>query len=232
MRIAVVGLGRMGRAVVAEARQRGHDVVAAIGRDGNADGAALTREGLAGAEVVFEFTRPDAAPGNLARLARLGQRVVTGTTGWASELPAIARMVEESDGALLHAANFSIGMHLTRHAARILARLLRHLPDYDAAIRETHHRKKLDAPSGSALVLQADLREIDPSRPWPIASLRVGAVPGTHELVVDGPRESITLAHTVRDRAAFAEGALVAGEWLRTRSGVFTFDDVITGGTA
>lgn len=232
MRIAVVGLGRMGRAVVAEASQRGHEVVATVGRDGNADGTALTLERLAGADVVFEFTRPDAAPGNLARLARLGQRVVTGTTGWTAELPRLSRMVEESGGALLHAANFSIGMHLTRHAARTLARLLRHLPDYDAALRETHHRKKLDAPSGSALVLQADLREIDPSRPWPIASLRVGAVPGTHELVVDGSRESITLTHTVRDRAVFAEGALVAGEWLRTRSGVFTFDDVITGGSA
>lgn len=232
MRIAVVGLGRMGRAVVAEASQRGHEVVATVGRDGNADGAALTLERLAGADVVFEFTRPDAAPANLARLARLGQRVVTGTTGWSAELPRISRMVEESRGALLHATNFSIGMHLTRHAARTLARLLRHLPDHDAALRETHHRKKLDAPSGSALLMQAELREIDPSRPWPIASLRVGAVPGTHELVVDGPRESITLTHTVRDRAVFAEGALVAGEWLRTRSGVFTFDDVLTGGSA
>lgn len=231
MRIAVVGLGRMGRAILAVAEQRGHEVVAAIGREDNPGGTALTRERLGAAEVVFEFTRPDAAPPNLERLAVLGARVVTGTTGWQPELPRVTRMFE-GGGGLLHATNFSIGMLLTRHAARTLARLLRRFPDYDAVLHETHHARKLDAPSGSALTLQADLRAADPDRPYPITATRVGSAPGTHELLVDGPRETVALVHTVRDRAVFAEGAVAAGEWLRGRTGVFTFDDVITGGPA
>jgi 4-hydroxy-tetrahydrodipicolinate reductase len=232
MRVAVVGLGRMGRSVLAAAERRGHEVVLAIGREGNEGGAALTPERLTGLDVAFEFTGPDSAAANLTRMALPGLAVVTGTTGWTTELPRLAELYRRRGSALLHAANFSIGMHLTRHAARTLARLLHRFPDYDAALRDIHHARKLDAPSGTALALQADCRAADPGRPWPIASERIGTVPGTHALIVDGPGESITLTHTVRDRAVFAEGAVVAGEWLAGRTGVHTFEDVITGGPA
>jgi 4-hydroxy-tetrahydrodipicolinate reductase len=230
MRVAMVGMGRMGTAVVREAERRGHAVVATIGHADNPDGAALDR--LAGVDVVFEFTRPDAATANLERLLRSGHRVVTGTTGWTTELPRLSELVHRHGGALLHAANFSLGMHVARLAARELARLLAGLSGFDAAIRETHHRQKLDAPSGTALALQADLRAADPSREYPIASERVGHVPGTHTLLVDGEHETITLTHTARNRAVFAAGAVVAGEWLAGRHGVFTFDHVITGGSS
>lgn len=231
MRVAIVGLGRMGGEIASEAERRGHVVVARVGRDRNGNGSGLTRDALAGAEVVFEFTRPDAAPGNLERLAALGATVVCGTTGWDGELPRISALVRASAGALLHATNFSIGMHLTRHAARALAELLPRFPDFDTAIHETHHNRKLDSPSGTARTLQADLKAADPTREHPITSTRVGSVPGTHSLVIDGERETIELTHTARDRSIFATGAVVAGEWLRGRRGVFTFDDLFRGGT-
>lgn len=230
MRIAVVGLGRMGREVALEAERRGHAVVARIGREGNAGGAGLSPAALGGAEVVLEFTRPDAAPGNLVALARLGATVVTGTTGWSDQLPKVAEAVARGGGALLHASNFSIGIHLMRHAARTLARLLPRFPELDAALHETHHRRKLDRPSGTALTLQADLRAADPGRDYPIDSTRLGHVPGTHALAIDGERESLELIHTARDRGVFAQGALTAAEWVRGRRGVYTFDDLFLGG--
>jgi 4-hydroxy-tetrahydrodipicolinate reductase len=233
MRVAIVGPGRMGAAIRREAERRGHPVVATIGREENPTGDGITRERLAGAEVVFEFTRPDAAVTNLERLMRLGQTVVTGTTGWTADLPRLARLAQEHHAALLHAANFSIGVQVLRHAAGAAAALLRGRPEFDAALREQHHRRKLDAPSGTALALQAELRAADPSREFPITSQRLGWAPGTHEVVIDAEYETITLSHVVRDRAVFAAGAVLAGEWLAGRrgggGGVFTFDQVLTG---
>jgi len=229
MRVAIVGHGKMGSAVAREAGRRGHEVVATIDLAENPSGGGLTADALAGAEVTFEFTTPAAAPGNLARLAELGCRIVTGTTGWHDQLPRIEPLVASGGGALLYAANFSLGMMAMRHAVRALTRALRHRPEFDAALHEAHHNKKLDAPSGTALLLQSDLRSEDSTRAWPITSERVGWVPGTHRLTFDAEFETVTVTHTARDRAVFAVGAVVAGEWLLGRRGVFTFDDVLTG---
>jgi len=226
IRIAVVGLGRMGRAVIAEAEARGHTVAATIGGADNSAQEALTPARLDGSQVAIEFTRPNVAPANLARLIDLGMPVVTGTTGWLDRLPALVDQVSARNGALLHAANFSPGLQLLLAAARAVAARLASDPSFDAAIAETHHRKKLDAPSGTALLLQRELRAVDSSRPYAITSQRIGAVPGTHSLLLDAPHESLELTHTVRDRSVFAAGAVMAAEWLLGRRGVFTFDDL------
>jgi 4-hydroxy-tetrahydrodipicolinate reductase len=227
IRIAVVGLGRMGRAVVEEAERRGHQVVARI--DGPAGRRGLDAASLGGPDVAIEFTRPDAVVGNLRRLIDLGVTVVTGTTGWQGELVEVTELVRSRRGALLHAANFSIGAQLMLRLARDLGRMLAGRPEFDAAIHECHHRKKVDAPSGTALALQRAVREGDPGRPYPITSERVGSVPGIHTLTVDGERESLSLTHAVRDRATFAVGAVSAAEWLVGRSGVFRFETVLFG---
>lgn len=236
MRVALIGTGKMGRAIARVAVTRGHQVVAELGRGDNPGGSGITPERLGHPDVVFEFTTPDAAPANLLALARHRLPTVTGTTGWTDRLPEIAQAVERAGGALLHAANFSIGLHLFLTAARCLADAARTRPEFDAAIVETHHTAKRDAPSGTALRLQSALHDADPSRAFPITSLRLGAVPGTHRLAYDGPFESVDLVHTVRDRAVFADGAVRAGEWLQgggegRRRGVFTFDDMLRGGT-
>ncbi|MEZ4458099.1 MAG: hypothetical protein R2882_16365, partial [Gemmatimonadales bacterium] len=107
LRIAVIGQGRMGRAVVTEATRRGHEIVAAVGGSGNRDLRELTVAGLGGADVAIEFTTPDAAPAVVGRLVDLGVAVVSGTTGWAEGLAAVRAAVERRGGALLHASNFS-----------------------------------------------------------------------------------------------------------------------------
>ena len=230
MRIVIVGNGRMGRAVAALAEQRGHTIHGMVASGENPGGAALTAARLAGADVAVEFTRPDAAPANLERLVDAGIPTVAGTTGWSAELPRIARLVEGRGGALLHAANFSVGVHLFLRVARDLARRFAGHPEFDAFILEEHHAAKLDAPSGTARVLQEGLRQSDPARPFPITSVRAGAIPGIHSVSYDGAYETVSLSHVARSREGFAAGALAAAEWLPGHPGVHTFEDMLFGG--
>ena len=232
MKILIVGNGRMGRAVATLAESRGHAVHATIGGGENAGGQALTRERLAGADVAIEFTRPDAVVANLERLIEAGVPTVTGTTGWSPELPRITRLVEERRGALLHASNFSAGVHLFLRTARELARRFAGHSDFDSFILEEHHAGKRDAPSGTARQLQAMLQEGDPDRPFPITSIRAGAIPGTHVVTYDAPSETVSLTHAARNRQGFAAGALAAAEWLPGHPGVHTFEEMLFGASA
>lgn len=230
MRLVIVGNGRMGRAVAELAEERGHLVRAIVGREANAGGAALTPALLAGADAAVEFTRPDAVVANLERLIEAGIPTVTGTTGWSAELPRIAGLVEARRGALLHAANFSVAVHLFLRAARDLAARFAGRPEFDGFILEEHHAGKRDAPSGTALALRAKLREADAAREFPITSIRAGAIPGTHVVTYDGPHDTVTLSHVARSRRGFAAGALTAAEWLPGRAGVYDFDAMLFGG--
>jgi 4-hydroxy-tetrahydrodipicolinate reductase len=227
LRIAIIGNGKMGRAVAALATQRGHQIHTTVGRLENSGGQALTPERLQGADVAVEFTRPDAAVMNLERLIDLRIPTVTGTTGWLDALPQIRSRVEQHGGALLHAANFSVGVHLFLLAARALAEGFRERPDFAVTIHEEHPASKLDAPSGTALMLQRRLWEMDPGRRFPITSVRAGDTPGTHTLTYQAPNETVILRHESRSRDVFAAGAVAAAEWLPGHHGVFTFDDML-----
>ena len=229
MKIAIIGNGKMGRAVAELAGDRGHVIHTVVNRVENPGGRALTRERLSGVEVAIEFTRPDAAVGNLEQLIRLGIPTVTGTTGWTEELPRVSALVEQRGGSLLHAANFSVGVHLFFHAARDLARRFRGRPEFTVSIHEEHHAAKVDAPSGTALLLQRQLWAEEPGRRFPITSVRSGEAPGNHTLTYQGKFETISLAHVTRSRQVFAAGALAAAEWLPGHTGVFTFEDMLFG---
>lgn len=230
MRIVIVGDGRMGRAVRRLAEERGHTIHALVGAAENPGGRALAADRLAGADVAVEFTTPAAAAANLERLIEAGVPTVTGTTGWLEALPRITALVERRGGALLHAANFSLGVHLFLRTARELARRFAGRAEFDAFILEEHHAAKLDAPSGTARELQARLAAADPERAFPITSIRAGATPGTHLVAYDGPYERVTLSHEARSRDGFAAGALAAAEWLPGHPGIHTIDDMLGGG--
>jgi len=230
-RLAIVGTGRMGRAVRQLADERGWPVIAEIGGDENRDGSALTAARLAGVEVVVEFTTPDAAPANAIACARAGVPVVVGTTGWHAERAHVEGAVHDAGGALFTAANFSLGVNVFWRVAERAAALLATLPGFDAHIVETHHAAKRDAPSGTALELERRVAE-SLGHAVPVTSVRVGAVPGTHELLFDGMYESLRIEHVARDRRVFAEGALLAAAWLAAawregRRGLFTMDDLL-----
>jgi 4-hydroxy-tetrahydrodipicolinate reductase len=224
MRIAIVGYGRMGHAVEAAALSRGHEIAATLDV-----GDALTPDRLAGADVAVEFTQPDAAPGNIARLIEAGVPVVAGTTGWHGELPRLTALIARRGGALLWATNFSVGVQLFLRAARHLAAGFAGHPAFDGFIVEEHHAKKLDAPSGTALTLHQVVTGADPERRYPVTAIRAGSIPGIHRLAYDGPHDTVTLEHVARSRDGFAAGAVVAAEWLPGRRGVFTFEEMLFG---
>ena len=221
--LALIGLGRMGRALVDLAPDRGFQVVARLGR-----GQAITRESLAGAVVAIEFTVPESAAANVFACAAAGCPVVVGTTGWYGQLPAVTAEVDRSGGAMLYAPNFSVGVAIFHRIVAEAARLFAGAASFDAHLVETHHAAKKDAPSGTAAALEQTAATAS-GKPLPITSVRVGSVPGTHELVFDAPFEQVRLVHEARDRRVFAEGALVAARWLVEvgRRGVFTMQDVL-----
>jgi len=229
MRLALIGYGKMGHAIETLAVERGHVIHAVIAGADNRNGHALGIERLAGVEVALEFTRPDAAAGNIEQLVRAGIPVVTGTTGWLDRFPEIEQLVRQHGGSLLHSPNFSVGVQLFLRAAGDLARRFANRPGFEASIVEQHHAGKLDAPSGTAVRLREVTRSRDPSREFPISSVRAGAIPGIHTLAYDSSVESVRLEHTAHGREAFAAGALAAAEWLPGHRGVFTFEEMLFG---
>ena len=230
LRIALVGDGKMGRAINDLARERGIVVTAMLGAGDNDGGKSITRDKLGDADTVIEFTEPHAAPANILAAVRAGYAVVTGTTGWGSDLASVSAAVEKANGALVHAPNFSIGVNLFLAIAAAAGQIMRSAPEFDPHLVETHHTAKKDAPSGTAIAIEREA-SAGLSRSIPTTSVRTGHVPGTHELTFDGAFEQIRLTHMARDRRVFADGALRAAEWVRGRQGVFTMHDVLDLGT-
>jgi 4-hydroxy-tetrahydrodipicolinate reductase len=224
MRLAIVGLGKMGREVSAMAAARGHDVVWTLSRPENPGGAGLTPERLAAADVVLEFTAPDAAVHNLLVLARAGSRVVCGTTGWQRELPGVSEAFARGGGALVHGTNFSVGVRLYFETAQAAAERFPRA-GYAAYLVEEHHAAKRDAPSGTAKTLASIVAEAGGTLP-PTVSVRAGSIPGLHRLVFESPEDEIELIHRARGRAGFAKGAVWAAEHIAGRSGVFEFGEL------
>jgi len=225
--LALIGMGKMGRTLATLAPDAGFRVVAELDPS-RPDYAGITRESLRDAQVAIEFTTPHAAAENARACARAGCPVVVGTTGWYEQLDAVADDVERDGGALLTAPNFSVGVAIFDQIVAAAARIYARLPRFaDAHLVETHHSAKIDAPSGTAGAL-ARTASAALGRDVPITSIRVGHVPGTHELIFDSSFEQVRLVHEARDRRVFAEGALFAARWLVGRRGRFTLQDALS----
>lgn len=225
-RLALIGHGKMGVAVEQLAIEHGWVVSAVITADSNPDGSGITPTSLGGADVAVEFTTGHAAPGNVRACVRAACPVVVGTTGWDADRPRVEEDVLAGGGAMLWSPNFSIGVNLFWQVAELAAHLAGRTTCFDAHIVETHHAAKRDAPSGTALALQR-LATAAFGSEIPVTSVRVGAVPGTHELLLDAAFEQIRVVHEARDRRVFAEGALAAARWLIGRHGVYTMRDFL-----
>ncbi len=224
--IAVIGDGKMGRAIAEMVQARGWHLTAMLDQEHNRDGAGITRRALGDPDVAIEFTEPASAISNIMACVHEGVPVVVGTTGWYESLPAVVATANEEGASLLWAPNFSIGVNLFIELAREAAEIMAHSSDFSAAMVETHHSAKKDAPSGTALAITRAM-ESALGKPLPVTSIRTGSVPGTHELIFDGQYEQITMKHEARDRRVFADGALRAAQWLIGKKGVFTMRDVL-----
>jgi 4-hydroxy-tetrahydrodipicolinate reductase len=236
---ALIGYGRMGRAVEQQAALRGHTCTAAV--DPASGDTTFDPRRLGGARMAFEFTAPDAVEANLKALLAGGVSIVCGTTGWQPS-EALRATASEADAGCVWAPNFSIGVNLFFRVVDQAARAFAALGLHDPFVQEAHHRGKVDAPSGTArrlasIIVAADPRlesvlEGHPAGRLPpgrvqIVSTRAGAEPGTHRVGWDGAQDLVTLEHRARGREGFALGAVLAAEWLEGRRGMHSLDAVV-----
>jgi 4-hydroxy-tetrahydrodipicolinate reductase len=225
MKILIVGHGRMGQLVEALAPSYDAEIVGVV--DETSAATLADRERWRGVDVTIEFSHAQAFLENLPALVALGGNLVVGTTGWQPEAAAVRGAVEQAGLGAVVAANFSVGANLLDALAETAGRLVQPHADYGAFIHESHHAAKRDAPSGTALALKGALERGGLTRPIDVSSTRAGFIPGIHTVGFDGPSETVTLSHSVRDRATFAHGALVAARWVRGRRGWFTMQHVL-----
>jgi 4-hydroxy-tetrahydrodipicolinate reductase len=225
MNIVVLGRGKTGAMVAQLVQERGHSVATLASAD-NVDGSGLTREKLKGVDVVMDFTVPQAVVPNIEACTRAGVSVVVGTTGWHSELERVRALVERSGTGLIHSTNFSLGVNVFFEIARAASTAVSH--GYFARIMEKHHTQKKDSPSGTALTLKR-LMEKSGTPEIEITSIREGDTVGQHIILLDSPNDTMMLVHDSKSRRGFAEGALLAAEWIQGRPGVFEFAEVLKG---
>jgi 4-hydroxy-tetrahydrodipicolinate reductase len=223
MKLLILGRGKTGALVAAVARERGHDVQVMGGAE-NPGGAAITPAALSGIDAVIDFTTPQAVIPNIIGAMQAKKPIVVGTTGWYDKLPMVRDLVRESDGAFLYAPNFSIGVNIFFEVARAAAAAVRH--GYAAHIVERHHAQKKDSPSGTAARMQQIIQETS-GKQLEITSIREGDVVGTHVMLFDSPSDTMMFTHDAKSRRGFAEGAVVAAEWLAGKRGFFEFKDVL-----
>ncbi|HEU4712603.1 MAG TPA: dihydrodipicolinate reductase C-terminal domain-containing protein [Pyrinomonadaceae bacterium] len=226
MKLALIGNGAMGQMVAAEARKRGDEIGVVISSGDKDLAVDQLADQLQGHDAAIDFTVADAVIKNVEACVRAGVPLVEGTTGWKSDESRVKEIVAEHNGALVYGANFSIGVNLFYRLAEHAAKLFAAVEGYDPFIEEAHHKRKKDAPSGTAIKLRDIMSQHLPGD-IPTSSTRAGYIPGTHRIGFDSEPDQILLTHTARSRQGFASGALVAAHWIAGRTGTFEFAEVI-----
>lgn len=236
MRIALIGYGKMGKAIEEVALHRGHEIVISIDQPNLHE---FTKENLAKAEAAIEFTSPHSAPENVQKLLEFGVPVVCGSTGWTDQLDTMKKLCEEKGGAFAYSSNFSVGVNIFFEVNKKLAALMAPHKEYEVILEEIHHTQKKDAPSGTAITLAEQvLTEVKRKKQWvnelsdnpedlEIISQREDPAPGTHSVKYSSVIDTIEIIHTAHNRTGFATGAVLAAEFLKDRKGFFTMKEVL-----
>jgi 4-hydroxy-tetrahydrodipicolinate reductase len=236
MKIALIGYGKMGKAIEKIAAGNGDEIVLKIA---SANKDIFTVDNLKEADAAIEFTNPHSAVENIKKCMDAGVPVVCGTTGWLNQLDEIKSYCNKKNGAFIHASNFSIGVNLFFALNKYLASLMSDHKEYAVSIKETHHTQKKDAPSGTAISLAEQLlQSIKTKKGWvnaktndaaqlEIISERIGDVPGIHSIKYDSPTDFIEITHSAYNRKGFAGGALLAAKFIIGKHGIFSMQDVL-----
>ena len=230
MKFALLGYGRMGKAIEQIALDRGHQIVCKIDKN-------LSEGKLHEADAAINFSIPDAAADNISSALNQRVPVVCGTTGWLDAYQQVTQIAQERTTAFLYASNFSVGVNLFFKLNKVLAQMMKPHKEYKASMEETHHIHKLDAPSGTAITLAEGIIENSDLIDWKlgenakdslsIQSHREDEVPGTHSIKYESPIDDITIEHKAHNRKGFALGAVIAAEWMVGKKGIFNMDDVL-----
>jgi len=235
MNIALIGYGKMGKEIEKIALERGHSIVLKIDLN-NKD--SVTKEDLKKADVAIEFTTPHTVLDNIKKCFDADLPIVVGTTGWYHEFEKIKDATAKGNKTLFYATNFSLGVNLFFKVNKYLAELMNKYPDYEVSMEEIHHIHKLDKPSGTAITLaEQTIEKLDRKSKWSITEKgshilfiedkREGEVPGTHIMKYQSTIDDIEIMHKAHNRKGFALGSVVAAEFLKGKTGIFTMSDII-----
>ena len=231
MKIALLGYGRMGKAIEEIALDRNHEIILKIDLDTKNYDITL-------ADIAIDFSTPTAAYSNIKNCIENGVPVVSGTTGWLDQYQEILALCDQYNGSFIAASNFSLGVNVFFELNQQLAKMMAKISHYEASIEEIHHIQKLDSPSGTAITLAEGIIKHTDKKDWttdvtnsgkniPIISKRVPEVPGTHKITYTSTVDTIAIKHTAHNRHGFALGAIIAAEWLIDKKGVYTMKDVL-----
>ncbi len=238
--ITLIGYGKMGHMIASLAEAQSCRVRSII--DPTQEGCERQIRPEILADVCVDFSQPDTALDNIRQVAAAGKHLVVGTTGWHKHLDEVRELADEHNIGILWGANFSIGMNLFTRVIQYATSICDKFPLYDVCGWEMHHNQKADSPSGTAIQLaetilaessvknaavydKLDRRIL--SNELHFASLRGGAVPGTHSVIFDSETDSLELTHRARSRACFATGALQAARWISQRKGCHSFNQMM-----
>jgi 4-hydroxy-tetrahydrodipicolinate reductase len=236
MKIALIGYGKMGKAIEEIALQRGHTIGLKIDI---ATLAEFTKENLNKCDVAIEFTSPHTALQNIITCLDAGTPVVSGSTGWLEQWDTVKKKCEEKNGALLYSSNYSIGVNIFFELNKKLAELMNKQTNYEVSMEEIHHTQKKDAPSGTAITLAEQVMlNLDRKHKWVndqkptadellITSKRIDPAPGTHTVKYHSDIDDIEIIHTAHNRTGFATGAVLAAEFLKDKKGIYNMKDVL-----
>ncbi len=233
MNIALIGYGKMGKTIEKILISKGHQVNIKVGKEG------VHAHDFTGVDVAIEFSKPELACENVLFCLEHDIPVVCGTTAWDHELQEAISICHRVNGSFLYASNFSIGVNMFFEINKFAAKLMAQLTDYQLNIEEIHHTAKLDTPSGTAITLAKQILENNENfNAWTMADTpqnhelqivakRIDPAPGTHIVTYQSEIDSIQLTHTAHNRNGFAQGAVMAAEWLHDKKGVFSMSDVL-----
>lgn len=236
MNIALIGYGKMGKAIEEIALQRGHTCNLKIDINTTAD---FTKENLSKCDVAIEFTGPHSAVGNISKCLDAAIPTVSGSTGWLEHWAEIKNKCEALNGTFLYASNFSVGVNLFFELNKKLAQLMNSVEGYNVSMEEIHHTQKTDAPSGTAITLAEQVIEyFKRKNKWingpaqnddelSIISKRIDPAPGTHAIKYSSAIDDIEIIHTAHNRTGFATGAVLAAEFIAGKKGIFNMKDVL-----
>lgn len=226
MKIALIGYGAMGKPIKAIAQEKRHEILIIIdGTDANC-GADELAEKLKGADAAIDFSVAEAVRRNVEACVLASVPLIEGTTGWNDQRERIEKIVRDADGSMVFGANFSIGVNLFYRIADFASELFAKFPEYEAFIEEQHHSRKKDAPSGTALKLK-EIVSKHIEKEFSVSAIRAGNIPGTHRIGFAGNADNVLLEHVARSREGFAEGAIMAAEWIIGKKGFYEFGDVM-----
>ncbi len=236
MKIALIGYGKMGKAIEAIALKEGHEILFRIDENNT---ELLESEDFKTVDVAIEFSTPNTAFDNIMKCLDACIPVVVGTTGWLDKLATVEEKVNNNHLSFLYASNFSIGVNLFFELNKKLASLMANQTQYEVEMEEIHHTQKKDSPSGTAVTLAEQiLSEVPRKTQWinepssiaeelSIISKRIDPTPGTHTIRYRSEIDDIEIRHTAHSRKGFAKGALSAAEYIHNKKGIFSMKDVL-----